>query len=398
LINIIIGPSDVWFGVGFNALLMKDLPYAIIVDGDGHVSERKLSDHGPGHQLMTSVKVLSNTVQDGVRGVLLSRSVKGVSKDHYSFQTIPGDLPIISAIGDGKQLAFHKSRNGGTLTFLPSEDQACVCQPMETNYLTYMDEETIQFGQYNCVDKPRSDMAKFGENVGREGPNMACHVETYHGGLQCCRHSWLLTDKDQDDQIPKDEVDTYYLKWRYYFQEYKQPANNEHGSHKHLHHWVFLIDDAVNDYEEDNVKYGEESVGKITARLQAKDMGLEDLSNPTDDGAPPVPSNFTIIRPLVMTPHCHGPSCIRQEIWNADTNQILCNMTASYGDGEEVFNERGYISIQPCLFGHQPGLQFPFDLLPETNITAVKYFNNTFRHLGQMAQWTGLMVYDTDPY
>ena len=69
----------------------------------------------------------------------------------------------------------------------------------------------------------------------------------------------------------------------------------------------------------------------------------------------------------------------RQEIWNADTNQILCNMTASYGDGEEVFNERGYISIQPCLFGHQPGLQFPFDLLPETNITAVKYFNNTFR-------------------
>ena len=89
---------------------------------------------------------------------------------------------------------------------------------METNYLTYMDEETIQFGQYNCVDKPRSDMAKFGENVGREGPNMACHVETYHGGLQCCRHSWLLTDRDQDDQIPKDEVDTYYLKWRYYFQ------------------------------------------------------------------------------------------------------------------------------------------------------------------------------------
>ena len=56
MINLIIGPSDVWFGVGFNALLMKDLPYAIIVDGDGHVTERKLSDHGPGHQLMTSVK------------------------------------------------------------------------------------------------------------------------------------------------------------------------------------------------------------------------------------------------------------------------------------------------------------------------------------------------------
>ena len=44
------------------------------------------------------------------------------------------------------------------------------------------------------------------------------------------------------------------------------------------------------------------------------------------------------------------------------------------------------------------GLQFPVVLSPETNLTAVKYFNNTYRHLGQMAQWTGLMVYDTDPY
>ena len=70
----------------------------------------------------------------------------------------------------------------------------------------------------------------------------------------------------------------------------------------------------------------------------------------------------------------------------------------------------------------QPGLQTPFNLTAETNITAIKchhrhhhhhhcievsymmiilitrYFNNTHRHLGQMAQWTGLMVYDTDPY
>ena len=31
---------------------------------------------------------------------------------------------------------------------------------------------------------------------------------------------------------------------------------------------MFLIDQAVNDYEEDNVQYGEESVGKITARSE----------------------------------------------------------------------------------------------------------------------------------
>ena len=67
----------------------------------------------------------------------------------------------------------------------------------------------------------------------------------------------------------------------------------------------------VNDYEEDNAEYGKESVGKITAHLRAKDIGLEDLGGKTDDGAPPVPRNYTTITPLVMTPHCHAPSCIR---------------------------------------------------------------------------------------
>lgn len=170
-----------------------------------------------------------------------------------------------------------------------------------------------------------------------------------------------------------------------------------------MHHWVFLIDAQVNDYEEDNAEYGKESIGKISAHLTAKDIGLEDLSEPTDDGAPPVPKNFTTITPLVMTPHCHAPSCIRQEFWNADTGEIICNMTAMYGSEEygstdSIFNEKDYITILPCIYGNQPGLQNPFQLTPDTNITAIKYFNNTYRHLGQMAQWTGLMVYDTDPY
>ena len=100
-----------------------------------------------------------------------------------------------------------------------------------------------------------------------------------------------------------------------------------------------------------------------------------------------------------MTPHCHAPSCIREEFWNADTNEIICNVTAKYGDIAngpltQIFNEANYIAIPPCIFSAngQTGLQTAFDIDPETNITAIKYFNNTYRHLGQMAQWTGLMV------
>ena len=74
-------------------------------------------------------------------------------------------------------------------------------------------------------------------------------------------------------------------------------------------------------------------------------------------------------------------------------------MTAVYGDAKygplsSVFNERGYVGIPPCLFGHQPGLRAPLTLRPDTRIRAVKVFNNTYRHLGQMAQWTGLAVYE----
>ena len=58
----------------------------------------------------------------------------------------------------------------------------------------------------------------------------------------CCKHSWFLTDRNQDQLIPKDKVDAYYLKWRYYFQEYKPASHRSAASHKHLHHWVFLID------------------------------------------------------------------------------------------------------------------------------------------------------------
>merc|ERR1712100_335669 len=54
------GPSDVWFGVGFGATQMADAPYAIIVDGNGKATERKLASHAPGDQLQTSVSVKSN--------------------------------------------------------------------------------------------------------------------------------------------------------------------------------------------------------------------------------------------------------------------------------------------------------------------------------------------------
>lgn len=298
---------------------------------------------------------------------------------------------MITAIGSTPTFAYHKAETGGSIVILPTEVDSCICAPTSRSYLSYMNQSAHEFEGYNCVDEPRSDMLRHGDGTGRNVSNAACKMQTYNGGLQCCTHQFFLTDVDQMSMIP-DKTDRYFLKWRYYFQEYQPATATAAASHRHLHHWVFLIDNSVNDYEEDNAHYGTASIGKISAHLQAKDMGLED-----------VPKTFKGITPLVMTPHCHAPSCIREEFWNADTGEIICNMTAEYGSTvygstNNVFNEADYIAIPPCIYGDQAGLQKPFTLSPETNITAIKYFNNTYRHVGQMAQWTGLMVYDTDPF
>lgn len=199
---------------------------------------------------------------------------------------------------------------------------------------------------------------------------------TYHGGLRCCHHTWFLTDREQDALIPS-EVDTYYLRWTFYHAEYKPATPTAPASHLHLHHWVFLIDASVNDYEEVQCQPDSTCIGSITARLTARDMGLEDI-----------PQNYSGITPIVMTPHCHAPSCLRQELYNADTGALICGVTARYGNGTEVFNEANYIALPPCLFSafHQPGLEPPQTITPDTNLRAIKFFNTTYRHLGQMAQ------------
>ena len=349
----LVGPAAQWFGVGWGAQNMAALPYAITVSGgQGKVTERKLGPHRPGSVLEASVLVKANTVADGLRTVVLSRAVWGKSKDHYNFPTEPGSIDLITAVGNGAEFAYHKARTGAKLTLLPTKVDSCMCAPVTTEYLSYMNTSTAEF-HYTCAEEPRGDMAHGQRDVDgkllHNGKlmNPACQMETYHGGLRCCHHEWFLTDLEQNASIPLDQpnknrdglipgiqsVDTYYLKWRFHFQEFKPapeqpqltpvaaqpptgtavvntaaitpvkpPGQQTNASHTHLHHWVFLIDQQVNDYEEEQGGDGREqpcdhdciqSEGTITAHLQAKNMGLED-----------VPKVYTGITSFVMTPHC----------------------------------------------------------------------------------------------
>ena len=125
----------------------------------------------PGALLAPSVKLLSTSVTDNVRTVVLQRPVNGSTSDHFTFPTSPGDLGVIGAVGDTASLAYHKWRSGGKVTLIPSNSSACVCQPTSRFYLTYMDSNTQEFRPYDCLDEPRSDMLKRGDGTGRELPN-----------------------------------------------------------------------------------------------------------------------------------------------------------------------------------------------------------------------------------
>ena len=58
----------------------------------------------------------------------MHRSVKGFTPEHYSLPTSAGDLALITAVGDSVELAYHKSRLGGTVTLLPTKVGASLCQ------------------------------------------------------------------------------------------------------------------------------------------------------------------------------------------------------------------------------------------------------------------------------
>lgn len=117
------------------------------------------------------------------------------------------------------------------------------------------------------------------------------------------------------------------------------------ASHQHLHHWVFLIDAQVNDYEEVRCEAGNICEGSITAHLQAKDMGLEDVPGTANAVGEPTSmkghinaanESFTGMTLFVMTPHCHAPSCIRQEMVRRLNTELESSLS------KQLFPARAY--------------------------------------------------------
>lgn len=237
------GPADVWFGVGFGAKVMATLPYAISVSADSTgvaaVVEHKLGDHDPGSILASSVTVLSSQLHDGIRTVVLSRNLAGLTASHYTFDlSQDGTIPLITAAGSTSTFGYHKLRASSQISLRNGANAStCVCAKGVSG-------ELCGHAVGGCVG---FDVANQGQSItGDRCPanssfsqlaafrNPTCTIQGYSGGLQCCHHLNILLDRDQNPWPTA--LLTYRLKFRFWFQPYApaDPAKNQAASHQNL--------------------------------------------------------------------------------------------------------------------------------------------------------------------
>jgi len=196
------GPGGVWFGAGLGATAMADAPWALIVDGAGGVSERKLADQQAGAPLAPSVSLVSSALEDGTRTVVVTRPLQGGSADYYSFdaklKAADASLGFIAAVGSGARLAYHRAKAPASLALLPvgaAAAGACVCPQapkpfgQASGHLQYnavanqsadVGSGTVGFGANKCLPWPASDVLN--------QSNPTCDIRHYAGGQWACHH------------------------------------------------------------------------------------------------------------------------------------------------------------------------------------------------------------------
>lgn len=374
------GPAAFWFGVGFNASKMADLPYTIIVDGNGNVQERKLADHDEGAVLTPSLRVLNSSVSGGLRTVVLQRALAGLTADHYTFSPALADISFINALGSTVELAQHKARGAASLAlFRLDTSPTCLCADGQPSIggIPY---------DADCKPEPLSDLLR--DN------NPTCQVSSYIGGLACCFNGAFLLDADQQ---PPPFVDEIFFKFRFYYQDYNPAV------HQLIHHVEWSLNGcdsgaggpnpmACRHIEFDTVKgtgsqYGPD-VQVFSSTFPAGGM-LESSCDPgygqCMDGSKVGPGGFKLI---MAAAHCHAPNCLRQELVNVDTGETLCAAVPEHGKGDAVYDEAGYLFAPPCTWGSaEEGFLPPPVLFKNTTMRMTAFYNSTWAHPGQMGIW-----------
>eukprot|EP01062_Namystynia_karyoxenos_P072098 TRINITY_DN67_c0_g2_i2.p1 TRINITY_DN67_c0_g2~~TRINITY_DN67_c0_g2_i2.p1 ORF type:complete len:775 (+),score=214.49 TRINITY_DN67_c0_g2_i2:95-2419(+) len=383
------GPANVWFGVGFNATLMRDQPWTVIVNSS-MVMERKIGtcgeegDHCPGDVLKSSVTVVSNTVSGSVRTVVLTRPLAGASPDHFTFDMKRSTtLPFITAFGSSQEFAFHRAHAPAVVTLFAEEAGTCLCDVGQMGKLCGPGGVGCQQFVKDCVPAPAGDLLA--------QANPTCNSRSYIGGLQCCGHKRIMLDADQE---VRPELLRYHMKFRFWFQELTVDNATGKASHENLPRIYYQTEAHAGEYDIPPAFAPALGYPNWPPNVPTPGTSCTGACPDGDDCEciHTITFRWTVsnMRLIYAGGHCHAPSCVSMELYRADTGKLLCRQIPVYGKGNEddKFDEEGYIALPPCLWGNDKGLQPSEFMGPNTPLLAVKRNRNTeVGHFGDMASW-----------
>jgi hypothetical protein len=372
-------------------------PYTLIVNGSGVIEQMigtcgTEAQHCPGSQLASSITVVSNTVASGVRTVVMTRAFQGKTANHYTFDPMTQDtIPVITAVGSGPAFDYHKAHDATEISVIAGSGATCIC---DTGAAGQMCEpggvNCAQFTK-NCVAEPGGDL------LAQRNPT--CNSRQYVGGLtHCCTHQRILLDADQD---PGDVMLRYHMKFRFWFQEYKVDSN---GAASHLN--------LPRVYQQTEWNAGEYDIPPAFNVPGWHPAGGAPGYPGHPDGVPTPGTTCTGTCPngtdcecvhtitahwhmnarlIYAGGHCHAPSCLSLELFNADTGELICGQYPVYGKGnfpEDRYDEAGYIQIPPCLWSDDTSENLQPTKLINANVMSVARKRNTKTgHYGEMASW-----------
>ena len=404
------GPADAWFGVGLDAALMTDSPYALIVSGDSaatvKIMERQLgtggteAEHDGGDLLAPSVTLLSAAdAADGTRTVVLRRPFAGKTAKHYTFDAAAPTIKFIAAVGSSQAFAYHKAHTAAVMSLAPTDGSpTCLCDSGSVGQMC--DTNGTKCGSFvkNCNTQPGGL---------EQQHNPTCNSGQYGGGLRCCGDTRIMLDTDQD---PGTDLLRYHMKFRIWYQDYTpkdatvpapaQPAGAS-ASHNDLPRYYWQTEANAGEYDVPPAfaREGETLVG-YPGWPEGKPTPGTTCTGSCPDG-PDCACQHAItyswespgMRLLYAGAHCHAPSCLSMKLYRNGTGtpELVCEMAPVYGGGNvthDRYDEVGYVELPPCVWGDDAGLEPSFFIPKGEQVFSVKVNNNTHvGHFGEMASW-----------
>ena len=424
------GPVGKWFGVGLGAQTMdgvcvgacppKPGTNAIIFMPDGSVNERELGMHQQGHNIPTSVKVISHTVADGKQTFVVTRNMKGMTANHYTFKGQQNSIDYISALGEGPTFAYHKVKSAGTMFFTEVGSPTCLCS---VGY----DEGTLggfAWGGQRCSPPPLGQMIhdprwnntkgingqgnssnwpSWNDNpidTANDGINPTCSLKKYRGGLRCCHGNDFIADTDVVLKSQNASTTYFQMKYRYYFEDADVSASKggiitqnvdtkkdigwfiEHGNNED--------DIPPCDPSQDMVPVDYFPPFARQGLLDEKVCINNITSNATGTEFAGAAPNGTEIQMIHVEGHCHI-GCLSMQLWNmsATPPKIVCQTYNTYGQSNEVHDEQGFVrGSLTCVFADPAdGYEAPPVVRPTDQFMSIKTSNSTYARYGDMGLW-----------